>query len=325
LDITTALQQYQWQGTPLWISPASGGPAGYLLYSYVAYDAGAGIQIWESQLGTTISPNTSIPGSDTNWLVVSGNAQGVAPGTIVDFAGFLNPPGYFFCNGHTPVRADYPRLFNAICPLIACNTTASSTTITVTGGHGNTIGLYVGMPVEGSGIQSGTVVASIPSFTSTTAELSLPPTATATGVLLRFFSWGNGDGSNTFTLPNLGNRVTAAWDTNSGSGLPPEVPGTNISQAGQTTGVSARPIIANNLPAHTHPNTAVTTMSVNGNNNQGAIPSNMIVGGAGTGVFFSTFPSATITTTMTNAANATTNAAFDIVQPTALVSKIIKY
>ena len=67
LDITSALQQLQLQGAPLFVLPGAGGPASYPLYARVSYTAGApyGLQIWESQ----VNGNTSIPGADNNWLV----------------------------------------------------------------------------------------------------------------------------------------------------------------------------------------------------------------------------------------------------------------
>lgn len=63
-DITTALQQYQSQGTYPWVAPGSGGPANYPIFARTLYNG----QVWESQVAT----NTSVPGADANWLPISG-------------------------------------------------------------------------------------------------------------------------------------------------------------------------------------------------------------------------------------------------------------
>ncbi len=61
-EVTLNLQQYQTLGTPFWINASQnlGVAYPYGLYARVAYDAGSGLQIWESQ----VSPNTSTPGAN---------------------------------------------------------------------------------------------------------------------------------------------------------------------------------------------------------------------------------------------------------------------
>lgn len=320
LDITTALQQFQWQGVPLWVSPGAGGPTAYKLYSHVLYSN----TIWESQVDT----NTSIPGADNNWLPISGNAQGVLPGTIIDFAGFQPPAGYLPCWGQTESRATYPNLFNVLAPQIACNTVLG-TTVTITGGaFGSSFGMFVGMAVEGPGIDPFTTIASIPSLGSTTIILNQPATAVQTGALLRFFSWGSGDGSSTFNLPGCQNRVMAGQD-NTGAGLLPETPGDNISQPGQKTGVQARVLAKANLPAHTHPTTSTQTVFTGTGYyvQQGGAALGLIVGGGGIVTPFSNsdLPGATANTTVVIGNNTGGGNAFDIIQPTSISNKCIKF
>ena len=116
-DITNNIQEYQIQGVPYWIAPAQNIPAmtpyPYTQYARVLYDAGDGLQIWENQV-LTPGVNIAVPGVDESWLLISGNAQGVKPGTIIDFAGTSAPSGYLLCDGASYLAADYPRLFAAI-------------------------------------------------------------------------------------------------------------------------------------------------------------------------------------------------------------------
>ena len=316
LDITSALQQYQWQGTPLFVLPVNGGPNGYLKYSYVIYDAGAGVQVWESQVGTTGSPNTSVPGADVNWLLVSGNAQGIQPGTINDFAGFIPPSNALLCDGTDYARATYVNLFNAICPVLSCTTVSSSAVITVPSSQG----MFPGMIIESANFTGAAVITLIGSSTSITVNKTANTSST---VNVRFFSWGNGDGSTTFNVPNLNGRVTAGSDFG-GTGLPPESGTLNNTCPGQITGAAARQIVATNLPTHTHTSSATSAITGITKDKTGSSSTYMITGNQGDQHAFSSgLPNVTVTTSVTVGNNTTTNAAFDIVQPTAIVCKII--
>ena len=116
-DITNNINQYQTQGVPFWIQPSQNIPAAtpypYTQYARVVYDAGAGLQIWENQIPNP-GVNITIPGADESWLLISGNQQGVQPGTIIDFGGASAPAGYFACDGASKSTTAYPRLFAAI-------------------------------------------------------------------------------------------------------------------------------------------------------------------------------------------------------------------
>lgn len=137
LDITTAVQQLQLQGTYPWVAPASGsplvgGPANYPLYARVTWNPSIadpsnpyGFQVWESQ----VSSNTSIPGTDSNWLIIS--RGGIAPGTYIDSASPNGYPGALLCDGSNYNRADYPLLFKALTVSTTCVTVAGSNVITV--------------------------------------------------------------------------------------------------------------------------------------------------------------------------------------------------
>ena len=115
-DVTNNIQQYQILGTPYWITAAQNNngsgatPYPYTQYARVAYDAGSGMQIWESQ----VNSNVSTPGADENWLLANISAVGNPPGTIIDFAGTSPPTGYLLCDGSSYSAATYANLFSAI-------------------------------------------------------------------------------------------------------------------------------------------------------------------------------------------------------------------
>src|SRR5690606_38828083 len=129
------------------------------------------------------------------WNQISGSRRGVPVGTIIDFAGINIPAGYLACNNQSVSRTTYADLFNAITRVESVTLTTGVNTFTV----GVTFGLYVGMAIEATGIPAGTTITDVSGTTITMSN-----NATASGAEdVRFFSWGNGDGSTTFNVPNL--------------------------------------------------------------------------------------------------------------------------
>lgn len=120
-------------------------------------------------------------------------------GVPIPFAGKLSriPSRALYCNGATPLRSSYPELHEVMYIEDDTCDTNSNTTVTMD----DTSEVSVGDAVEGSGIPAGTTVANVNSATQIT--LSQAATSTATDVTLRFYPWGNGDGSTTFDLPDL--------------------------------------------------------------------------------------------------------------------------
>jgi len=300
-DVTYALKQLQTQGFPLWVSVADGGPADYPIYSYVSYDTGSGVQIWESQVAT----NTSVPGADLNWVAVSGGSQWVPVGTVIDFAGPIVPSFYFACDGTTKSRTTYAKLFNAITQVQSGSTTISMTT--VTGLTNASTQMFAGMVVEGANLQPNTTIASITN--DTTIELSLA--ATATGAAnIRFFTYGAGDGSTTYTLPDFRAYVTAGAG---GVGIP--IAGNpTLLVTGQKGGSSAHALTVAEMPSHNHPST------VSGDGGNGVWLGRPQGTGGGAGLI-----KASNGATEYSLPSQGSNQASTIVQQTAMVQKCIKY
>ena len=227
LDITSAIQQQQLQGFPAWVSVGSNGPpTGYPLYANVFY---AG-QIWTSN----IASNTSTPGADNNWSAIGGRYQ--RSGTIFDFAGPIAPAGSLECDGTAISRTTYSNLLAAVTTTQSVVMTISTATFTTS----NLTGLYIGMFVESSNLPSSTTILNI---VGTTVTLS--NTAAASGTFpVTFFQWGNGDGSDTFNLPNLRGRTTFG-----ANGFDDYQIGNDV---GQTGGLRQYKQLPSDVGIHTH-------------------------------------------------------------------------
>jgi microcystin-dependent protein len=236
LDITTAIQTLQTQGFPDYVASADHGPTQYPAGAWVNYNG----VIYVAQVATG-----SVPGVDATW-----QQQGVPAGMISDFGGFDVPAGYLPCDGLATylslplLRADYPRLMAAITMPQTC-TTNLTTTLTVA----DNSQMFVGMFVEGVGIQAMTTLTVVDYLTPTTVTMSLAATNSATETCT-FWKYGNGDGSTTFNTPALGNYVKY------GAGGP-VVTGVIGNVTGQVGGTSTTTLTIDQMPKHNHPGSTV--------------------------------------------------------------------
>lgn len=300
-DITSAIAQYQTEGAPDWITTSQnlGSPFPYDIYARVRYNpvspgVQAGMLVYENQ----VQGNTATPGADNTWAVISGNVDGVPTGTILDYAGTVVPSGYLAANGQTPLRASFPALL-AVSTFTQSAVLSSNTSVT---GLSDTSGMFIGMPIEGSDIQAGTTVASIVNSTSITISLAATGSITTN---LTFFPWGNGNGSTTFTVPNLNGMVTAGANgaTTGGS-----VPFTAV-HVGQSGGEMAHAQQSNEVAQHTH-NVTTSSWAASGSSNVRATNN------------FTNNSNVDATWTTTGGTGSSTPA--NVMQPTTIVSKIIK-
>lgn len=234
---TQNIQQYQQYGTPNWITSADnlGSPFEYPIYARVYY----GDNVYEN----LVADNTATPGADSTWLLVSGTTDSIQVGMSIIWNSLGAPSGrYLFEDGSAVSRTTYSTLFNVLCPTTTGNTADTSDIIS---SLASTAEYHIGMKVEGAGIPAGATVIAIPGGTS--VQISAAATATATGVTLRFFIWGAGNGSTTFNIPDkTGNYIAGAG----GSGI--SYAGNTYSKVGQSLGAATYEIQESDLPDHTH-------------------------------------------------------------------------
>lgn len=137
-------------------------------------------------------------------------------------------------------------------------------------------------------------------------------------------TFGVGDGSTTFNLPDCRGRVIAGKDDMGGSSanrLTNADDGLNGDTLGATGGGETQVLVTGNLPAYTPTGTvASTSSSFNSWETPGA---NVSVGGAANGGN-AIVVTPTITSTFTGAAQGGTSTAFGIVQPTIIMNKIMR-
>ena len=133
-------------------------------------------------------------------------------GTVLSWAGFAIPTNWVLAYGQTLSRTTYPDLFSALT-ITNASVSCVSTSTTLTG-FADTSQMAVGEPIEASCLTTGVTIASIASPTSITVSVAANATTITSATV---FPWGNGDGSLTFTLPDLRGRTFAGADAMGGT------------------------------------------------------------------------------------------------------------
>lgn len=141
---------------------------------------------------------TAAPGTNS----ASSTGDGDLVGTIKPWAGLIAPNQYAFSYGQQLSRTTYSALFAAIT--LSTNVVCTNTSNILTG-IADTSQIPVGSPIELSCVSAGTTVVS---KTSSSVTLTNPSNISLNAVGI-FFPFGNGDGSTTFTLPDLRGNVVA--------------------------------------------------------------------------------------------------------------------
>lgn len=169
-------------------------------YRQIVKDSAGNLQ-WDSQTGTLGSATTGSSINDT------------APvGTIMPFGGFTIPTNWVLAFGQTLSRSTFSQLMSALT-IVSTTATCTQTSTTV-GGFASTAQMAVGEPIEASCLPSNTTISSITNGTTIVVSQAASTGGTVTATV---FPWGNGDGSTTFTLPDLRGRVLAGADAMGGT------------------------------------------------------------------------------------------------------------
>lgn len=127
-----------------------------------------------------------------------GVAQSLPVGLPLMWPSSVCPSWALTRDGSAISRASYAALFSVLCPTRNGTTTSGSAAVT---GLSSTTDLYIGMPVEGTGIPAGTTIATITSASA----ITLSANATASGtvpITLFYFGYGSGGSSTTFGVPD---------------------------------------------------------------------------------------------------------------------------
>lgn len=315
-DITDNIRQYQTQGVPDWITAADNLDVSfpYGIYAVVRYDTGSGMQLWESQKNN----NTSTPGANADWIVISGTGRGVPVGTIIDFAGINLPNLYIPCdNDELPRTGTYEALYNALTSVQEVTLTSASAIFTVS----NAFGLYgangdtLGMQIESSGFPAGTRILSIDGN-----EVTATQNATASGATdVRFFQWGAGNGTDTFNAPDFRRRVSVGQGGTSTT--------TIGNQVGQRGGAETVTLSTDNLPPHNHPGS--TSVSSGAGGTGSFLTLNGTVGDARnylvSAVSADAVPFPVNLSIASNPASPYSQSGTSVIQPAGVTYKLIKY
>lgn len=232
------------------------------------------------------------------------SASGAVPtGTIMPYAGFNAPAGYFFANGQAVSRSTYSALFSALTSSATVTITIASPGVVTWTGHGFIPGMPVVFTTTGAlptGITAGTVY-----YVGTVATNTFEISATLGGAAIntsgsqsgthtaRAFPYGIGDGSTTFNLPDFRGRAPFGVDNMGGVananrlGSNSSVGGIALNAILGTTGGSQTHVqTVAELAPHTHavPNGMVAGIDVGGTGAylSAGLPNNGTSGSTGT-------------------------------------------
>jgi len=172
-------------------------------------------------------------------------------GIIKPWAGFTAPYGYVFAYGQEFTRASYPEALQALTSLQSASCTTGSATLT---GISDTSQLPIGSAIESACLNAGSTIVSKTVNTVVASSTAIISTTTS----VRFFPYGNGNGTTTFNLPDLRGQVIAGRDNMGGiaaNKLTSTYFGTNASAVGAKGGNESQTLTIAQMPAHTHPNT----------------------------------------------------------------------
>lgn len=310
------------QTTP-WANPITLNAGGWPPNNKGIYGNGTYRQILKDKNNNIISDQpTSATGSGGGSGTSVGDGNSV--GTILTWSGMIAPNQYQFAYGQSLSRATYPELYQAITlatDVVCVGGNATLTSIT------DTSNIPVGAALEGNCIVAGSTVIS---KTINTVTLSIAANISTT-TNVRFFPYGNGNGTTTFNAPDLRGKVipgrtnmggvTASNLTNTYYGSSPDAVGANGGTQSSTLAQSNLPNVNFNVSipsgqgSHTHSYRSVDNAGGSANSGGGQIANSQSTISTGA----STLPAMTGT-----AASGGSGTAFSLVQPSMTLNYIIK-
>ena len=293
---------------------------------------GASDMVWDTVNLVLWICTVTGPASTAVWAQVGGSPD---IGVVKQYAGLFLPASHLWANGSAVSRTVYANLFSVISAgatatlangsAILSNVSVDFTTLGVTGAH-----------IEGAGIPAGTTILS---GTTNTLTLSQNATVSNSGVAIRVFPYGNGDGATTFNVPDYQERIAAGRGGMGGASDPGRLTTATMSLGGTTLnssgGGETHVLTVAELAAHNHTDLGHTHGVADPTHSHGyntfvAGTAGQSVGtnGAGSPSPATTTASSTgitINTGNANIQNNGSNAAHNNVQPTLICNFIIRY
>lgn len=188
---------------------------------------------------------------------------GAPTGSVLPYAGFLEPAGWLFCFGQAISRTDYAALFARVATSGVVTITIASPGVISWAGHPFKDGDPFSMTTTGAlptGFTAGNTYYAVNVVAGVSFRGSATPTGagintsgTQSGVHTALYApFGRGNGTTTFTLPDLRGRAPYGRDDMGGSAAAR----INIDLIGKTLGVAGgnQAIILQEgqLPTHLH-------------------------------------------------------------------------
>ena len=210
-----------------------------------------------------VAPSTSgnvLTSNGTTWQSTApAAASGMPTGAIMPFAAISPPTGYLLCDGSAVSRTTYSTLFSTITPSRGTITvTIASPAVVTLSAHGFQTGDIVYFTTTGAlptGLTINTLYYVIYVNTTTfrlatsAANAAVPTPIKTSGTqsgthTLFHCPYGLGDGSTTFNVPNMLQRIPIMAGS-TGAGL-------TARTLGNTLGSENTTLAETNLPAHSH-------------------------------------------------------------------------
>lgn len=316
------------QTTP-WPNPITLNAGGWPPNNKGIYGNGTYRQIIKDKNNLVISDQpTSASGSGGGSGTSVGDGNSV--GTILTWSGMIAPNQYQFAYGQSLSRTSFPELYQAITLQTPVTCVGGNTTLT---GISDTTNIPVGANVEGNCIVAGTTVLS---KTINTVTLSIAANISTT-TNVRFFPYGNGNGTTTFNAPDLRGKVIPGRNNMGGvvsSNLNSTYYGSSPDAVGANGGNQSKTLTTSNLPPYTPSGTIANgaiSITANGVHVYGGPDGSRIFATSGSGVYApnNTQPPSLIiasqaTSNFTGAAQGGTSTPFSIIQPSITLNYIIK-